>query len=223
MNGPEVYAALQARGVTHLHHANTVGTSCTFLHQRGLASRGYVEQFQLHQTPQPSDDLDKKFGIWGDVFLDGVDIHDRGGMRNRYGPVLFEFPLDILLHLPEGTLVWVTKKNPVHWKDGESPNDWYFATGAELQAAYSFGDFGKHVMLRIPGGILPFGASPVNIVLDDPKRALLSGRDAYTEAEAKLRAVAGRGGVSIALSRRQCSSSCKCQGGYSGINLDAFF
>jgi hypothetical protein len=134
MNGPEVHAALQACGVTLLHHANTVVTSCTFLEQRGLASRGYVEHARLVQTPQRSDDLDKKFGIWWDVFTDGVDIHQRRRSRNYYGPVLFSFPLSILLHIPQGAQVLVTKKNPANWTDGEAPNDWHFGSGAELQA-----------------------------------------------------------------------------------------
>lgn len=86
MNGQEMHGALAQHGVTHLHHANTVATSCTFLRSSRLASRGWVDYYRLPQTPQLSDDLDKQFGIWNDVFMDGVDIHRRGRTRNFYGP-----------------------------------------------------------------------------------------------------------------------------------------
>jgi len=81
MTGAEVHGVLQAAGVTHLHHANTVTTSCTFLQKRGLLSRGWIEYYKLPQIRQSSDDIDKKYSIWNDVFMDGVDIHDRASCR----------------------------------------------------------------------------------------------------------------------------------------------
>ena len=84
MQAAEVYAVLRQIGVTQLHHANTVTTSCTFLEQGGLASRGFVEDRHLSQTAQPaSDEIDKRYGIWHDVFLDHVDIHYRAGLKAR--------------------------------------------------------------------------------------------------------------------------------------------
>jgi hypothetical protein len=82
MNGRDVYRVLQAKGVNTLHHANSVTTSCTFLRIGGLASRGYVEDRHLAQTPQYSDDGDKQLGLWYHVFTDGVDIHARARRRN---------------------------------------------------------------------------------------------------------------------------------------------
>src|SRR4051812_37172943 len=103
MTPQEIHGVLVGIGATHLHHANTVETSCTFLEHNGLLSRGYVESNGLSQTAQDSDDIDKKYGIWDKVFLDHVDIHHRGGRvrgANYYGPVLFRFPVDYLLTLP---------------------------------------------------------------------------------------------------------------------------
>jgi hypothetical protein len=227
MNGPEVHGALAARNVTHLHHANTVTTSCTFLSNRGLVSRGWVEYHRLPQTPQMSDALDKHFGIWNDVFMDGVDIHSRGRWRNLYGPVLFEFPLDILLRLPPGTEVYVTKKNPSNWRSGETWNDWVYASAQELEAEYSFGDFGKHIVFRNAQWSLPFLTNPVEITLDDPQARLANGQDAFTLASQKLQAAAAQGGVPIVIRKRQCSGDCRCmttgQRSYTGQSLDPLF
>ncbi len=100
MNAKDVYDVLVQLQVPppNLHHANTVTTSCTFLENGALLSRGYVQKYGLEQTPQGSDDIDKKYGIWDAVFLDQVDIHFRGGRRkgpNQYGPVLFVLDLDV--------------------------------------------------------------------------------------------------------------------------------
>src|SRR5262249_23476596 len=162
----------RAKGVDTLHHANPVTTSCTFLRVRGLASRGYVEDRGLPQTSQYSDATDKRLGIWYDVFADGVDIHERGSIRNNYGPVLFILPATILQQLPPGTEVLVTRNNPVRWGPADSPADRYFMSPEELLDGYEYGDFGKHVVLRNDNGFLPFDESTLRLLLDDPKRAL---------------------------------------------------
>src|SRR5437879_6502931 len=103
MKGSDVYGVLKEVGATHLYHANSITTSCTFLEQGGLMSRGLVEGRGLEQTKQLSDRIDKKYGIWHSIFLDHIDIHHRANGLNLYGPVLFVLDLEILLGLPEGT------------------------------------------------------------------------------------------------------------------------
>lgn len=229
MNGAEVYNILEQHGVKHLHHANTVATSCTFLANRYLASRGWVEYFGLPQTPQYSDDKDKQFGIWNDVFTDGVDIHARASRRNQYGPVLFRLPLHALLTAPPGTSVMVTKRNPVKWLVGETDAVRYFLGQEELSAGYQYGTFDYHVVFRAPGWVLPFATFPVEIILDNPGMALSSGVDAYQGAIGKLHAAAAasEAPIAITIAERACDLTCKCRAGlsssYAHQNLDALF
>src|SRR5687768_18349840 len=141
MTPKEVHDVLAKIGAKYLHHANTVTTSCTFLEHGALLSRGYVEDHGFKQTPQESDALDKKFGIWDRVFLDHVDIHYRGGRRkgpNQYGPVLFVLDLTVLLQLPKGTEVGVTKTNPIHWRGNQKDADRWYLTPAELTNNISY-------------------------------------------------------------------------------------
>ena len=214
MNGTDVYKILQAAGVATLHHANTVTTSCTFLQLGGLASRGYVADRHLPQTPQYSDDADRRLGIWYNVFADGVDIHARGSIRNNYGPVLFLLPASILLNLPHGTEVLVTRKNPVHWITGELPSDRYFMSLQELTGGYIYGEFSQHVILRNQVGFLPFGNFPLRLVLDDPQRPLISGADAYANSAQRLQGAARAGNVTVQITKRSCSFGCKCLSGH---------
>lgn len=82
----EVRRVLAARGVESLHHANTVRTAGTFLRAGGLMSRGAVEDLGLDQTPQGSDEADRRYEVWYDIFLDRVDIHsDLNDSRSRVG------------------------------------------------------------------------------------------------------------------------------------------
>lgn len=108
MQGGHVYSMLKDIGATHLHHANSVTTSSIFLEYGALASCGFVEYYKIAQTQQPSDEIDKKYGIWHCIFVDHVDIHARAGRKkgpNQYGPVVFVLDLDVLLRLPEGSKV----------------------------------------------------------------------------------------------------------------------
>ena len=132
MQGTDVYGVLKQIGTTNLYHANSVTTSCTFLQQGGLVSRGFVEDRGLNQTPQFSDEGDKKNSIWHRIFLDHVDIHDRAGERNRYGPVMFQFNLSILLRLATGTEILVTKKNPIRWNESDPDSKRWLRSKDEL-------------------------------------------------------------------------------------------
>ena len=92
LDNSAISRVLDEKGVSRLFHANSVLTACTYLENGHLLSRAGVEGRGLRQTPQPSDEIDRKFGILGDIFLDGIDIHERARTKkapNEYGPVLF--------------------------------------------------------------------------------------------------------------------------------------
>lgn len=209
MDPKEVLAGLRANGVTQLHHANTVTTSCTLLEQGGLASRGFVADRKLEQTPQYTDKVDQQYGIWHDVFVDSVDIHERARIRNQYGPVLFVLPIDILKHLPAGTIARVTRANPTKWSVGEPDAKRYFLTRGELDEGFVKGDFDQMLVIRTKEGIVRFPES-VQIVLDDPQRTLKNGTDIYARAKDRLIESAAAGGVNISIAKRKCRDGCGC-------------
>ena len=126
-----VYEVLAEAGIETIHHANSVITSCQFLRHRALLSRGTVRRRRLYQTEQSSDPKDQRFGIWFDVFTDSVDIHDRAGRDNVYGPVLFVLDSKLIAKAYTGR-VWVTKLNPSKWKGKKSKERWFQSVG-ELQ------------------------------------------------------------------------------------------
>lgn len=230
MQAAEVYAVLRQIGAIQLHHANTVTTSCTFLEQGGLASRGFVEDRHLSQTAQPaSDEIDKRDGIWHDVFLDHVDIHYRAGRvkgPNHYGPVLFILNLDILLGLPNGSDVRVTKSNPVHWFNGQPEVDRWFQTPEELAANLVFGNFDKMLVIRTPSTMIPFPDKRAQIALDDPKKKVSCGEDAYTRAFQRLMTAAAAGNVELTIAPHECRNDCTCldkYASYSPAGMDLWF
>ena len=219
MYGAEVYEVLIEKGVNQLHHANTVTTSCSFFQLGGLASRGYVADNRMPQTPQYTDNLDRRLGIWYDIFLDGIDLHARERIRNNYGPVLFTLPTAILLNLPAGTEVNVARKNPSNWVIGETDADRYFMSQDELRDSYTYGDFGQHVILRTNDGILPFDQGQLNIILDNPQCQLRNGNDAYTSAVRRLQGSAIANGLNINIVMRRCRQGCRCLIGH-GYSYD---
>ena len=204
------------KGIDTLHHANTVQTACLFLQHGRLLSRGTVVDRGLLQTPQISDALDQRFGIWNDVFLDSVDIHKRASQRNLYGPVLFCFALDLLLE-PGNPTVWISQKNPTDWKEWEEPGDRYFSSVEQFAEKYSKGDFGSMFMFRHVGGILSLKPHLRDIVVDGPTLRD-DGVDLYSHTLGALRLAAWQGGLGrVEIRRRECSSSCKCAAQYEAL------
>lgn len=130
LDNKELFTLLKEKGIHHLYHANTVGTSRTFIEQGGFLSRGAVETKLLHQTPQSSDALDKLFDVWNDVFLDTVDLHSYFGRQNYYGPVLFKLTTEFLNECEID--VWVTKDNPINWNQNMTTEEKYFSSVTEL-------------------------------------------------------------------------------------------
>ena len=57
MKVAEVKKVLIHKGVTELFHVNSVITSLTFIDNGGLLSRETVEEYNLPQTDQQSDDV----------------------------------------------------------------------------------------------------------------------------------------------------------------------
>lgn len=228
MLGSEIYEILHDRGISTLHHANTVTTSCTFLETGGLASRKYVEDRYLAQTPQSSDSADKQFQVWDRIFVDHVDIHHRGGKSrgpNYYGPVLFLLKLEVLLTLPEGTDVLVAKRNPIYWPNLPASERW-FTDKDQLAQEFVVGEFEKMLMIQTPAGILSFPDELIQINLDNPNRKLSTGEDSHSHSLARLNASAELGGVEIAINPANCKIGCRCAEeylGYSTTQIDRLF
>lgn len=209
---------LVERGIYYLYHANTVLTSCTFLRNGGLLSRGYVEDNGLLQTPQQSDDIDKKYGIQYDIFFDDCDIHLRSNNVNYYGPVLFKFSVDVLLaeiHSP----VKITKRNPLYWKNVE-PSSEYFNSIVELEADYCPGDFGQIITLH-EANVFPFEPYLIEIIVDNPQRNIRSKPPCDLAIKA-LPAAANQGQVKTNICKRACSVLCNCNNYYDSLSYSAF-
>lgn len=139
LNSKMIYEILKKKGVANLHHANTLATSLTFIRQNALLSRGYVEAKKLIQSKQKTDELDKQFNVWDDLFLDGTDLHYKYSKPNVYGPVMFVIPIDILQY-PDFSEVFITKQNPYYWRSNQIMDDWYYSNTKDFEKDYLTGD-----------------------------------------------------------------------------------
>jgi len=218
-----VFEVLSEERVTQLHHANSVATACQFIRSRALLSRGSVKRLGLAQTPQDSDEADRRYSIWFDVFLDSVDIHSRASRANVYGPVQFVFTLNIINKNSTGR-IWVTKKNPTKWA-GKPYKERWFQDKEDLDENFVKGRFDQRVVLRHCGGELPFGKHLKKIILDDPGRLPNKNGDFYSMAVDTLRLAKQDAGISVPIKRHQCvdPSTCKDYWGNSAELLIAMF
>ncbi|HEV7924505.1 MAG TPA: hypothetical protein VGR14_04075 [Verrucomicrobiae bacterium] len=205
----QVFDALLAKGVTELHHANSVLTACQFLRNRALLSRGTVERRNLFQTPQSSDSDDKRFNVWFDVFTDSVDIHSRAGNANVYGPVLFVLDVKELRKSWTGRL-WMTKLNPMKWDKVSDDNRW-FRSVQEIADDFNYGTFDQMIVFRHCGGELHFRDALSKIILDDPHTSIkLTEIDLYSMAFGALQLASSQGGLDVRITKRCCDKDCRC-------------
>ncbi|HDM8455146.1 TPA: hypothetical protein P0O09_001644, partial [Yersinia enterocolitica] len=155
------------KNITHLHHANTVATAISFIENGGLLSRGDIERKNAFQTKQTSDQEDKLYGVWDDVFFDTADLHGFFPRQNIYGPVLFKFNINFLLC--EEFDIWVTKKKTMYWTDKHSNSDRYFQDISDILR--NWGDYErqqKMITIRKPYKAVLFDYLE-EIIIDDPR------------------------------------------------------
>lgn len=209
MKGSEVYKMLMSKGIGHLYHANSLTTSISQLKLRGLASRKLVEDSGLPQTYQYTDSTDKQLGVWGDIFLDTVDIHKRASRLNYYGPILFILDIGIIQCVDN---VLITKSNPSKWGLHTSFEDRYFTTYEELVSGWEYGNFDQMLTIRNPATPLKFDGYLDQILIDEPGTA----NDPSKEFSLALSAISCL--TNTPLSRRQCPQWCKCKEGYTNTH-----
>lgn len=212
LNNQELHALFIEKGITHLHHANTVATSITFIENDGLLSRGDVEAHNLCQTYQASDEEDKLFDVWHDVFVDTADLHEWFGRQNLYGPILFKFNIDFLLK--DDLEVWVTKNNPMYWNADLSSSDKYFQSVQELRDSWnSIERQKKMVTIRKPGRPILF-ENLEKVLVDDPKVKIYDNCTLSTEMSKALgKATENCLALRPLFEYRSCSS-CYCHSNY---------
>lgn len=227
-----LYRVLKKIGMEYIYHANTVRTSCTLLAKKGLLSRGAVELIGGDQTPQKSDEDDKKLGIWYDIFFDNVDIHlhlsqctNQSACINLYGPVLFKYRLEALLDLDILRNIKITRTNPIDWFRNNNGNTDFFSDIDEIERNYRKGNFQQHLVIGNQRGNFPFRHLEA-MVIDDPGQRDQFGVDIYSQAVGALRSAQRRGRLSnIRFTRRTCVARCSCAITYASMyngNRDKF-
>jgi len=207
-----VFEVLVGKGINELHHANSVVTACQFLRSKSLMSRGTVERLGITQTPQSSDDIDKRYGIWFDVFADTVDIHHRARRANAYGPVLFVFDTQLIKRSYTGR-IWVTKMNPTKWA-GNSDQQRWFQDKEDLEENLVKGSFDQILVFRHCGGQLPFRRFLKMIILDDPQWEDDDEVGLFSMAVGALRLAMADSGIDVPIERRVCRKGCVCEEEY---------
>jgi hypothetical protein len=214
-NAKEVLTFLLEKGVDELYHANSVLTSCEFLRQGSLLSRGAIEALKLRQTPQSSDRIDKRYNIWNDVFVDTVDIHDRGRMANHYGPVMFVLDTEKLLNEVTTGVVGLTQFNPTKWRNKKLGQRW-FADLDDAEDEFDVTDFDHMVVFRHFGGHLPLKHSLKRIVVDAPVDVDGLGIDLFSYSLGSLKHAMYLGPKTCTVVRRECRPGCSCHDTYEG-------
>ena len=198
---------LQQRGVRTLVHANTAVTTTHFITHQALLSRESVEHLGLCQTAQRSDAVDPVVGVWNDVFVDSVDIHTQGGVRNVYGPIVLEFDVEILRQACNGSM-WVTKSNPEGWVGVADVERW-FQSNEEITEGFNVNTFCQMFVFRDCNGELPFGDHLQQVTVDCPNRTI-NGVNAHDAAVDLLQTALTNSGLDVPIIKRNCRAGCRC-------------
>lgn len=213
----ELYHFLKSKNIEIFFHANTVTTSCTLIKQKGLLSRGVFERNGLDMTPQSSDDCDKLFEVWNDIFFDILDLHGYFPRQNLYGPVCFVLSNKFLLDekLPN---ICITKDNPIYWDLSMDDKEKYYSSVDEYMRDYDYNIKTKQIQKRMftihnTQKRIPFKKYLIKIILDNPK-VKLNDLSLYKHSKKRLLEALEIAGFKQDLLKERICHNCYCQYNY---------
>ncbi len=213
----ELYYFLSGRKLKYFFHANTVKTSCTLIEQNGLLSRGEITKRKLNMTEQYSDDLDKIFNVWNDIFFDIVDLHGYFPRQNLYGPVCFKISNEFLLdkNLPN---ICITKDNPIYWKQDMSDEEKYYLTVSEYASEFDENMKNRTIQAKMftihdTSKRIPFKKYLVEVILDDPA-VKVNGEALFPIAQKALAYALSKAGYDLSILKIRTCTNCFCKINY---------
>ena len=213
----ELYNFLSGRKIKYFFHANTVKTSCTLIEQKGLLSRGEITRRMLSMTEQTSDDIDKIYNVWNDIFFDIVDLHGYFHRQNLYGPVCFKLSNEFLLDkdLPN---ICITKKNPIYWKQDMSDEEKYYLTVSEYASEFDKNMKNRTIQAKMftihdTSKRIPFKKYLVEVILDNPA-VKIKGKELFPIAKEALVSAIGKAGFDMNILKVRKCIHCYCRDNY---------
>lgn len=204
--------ALTENGIEYLYHANTVETAISYFRLGNLASREYLEKNTLPQTGQPmSDDIDKDYGIFNDLFLNFTDFHEYFKKPNRYGPILFEFKLEEIFQLLINSkcIANLTNTQPHKWRSTKSEEErWTTDYNTRLIRPYSSG--------RLTWPDLVINIEPPFLGMNLVNRMIIDGHPSSknfgSNFEKVIKDLMEKQGLNFPIEHRECAiPACICK------------
>lgn len=220
----ELYDFLSKKNFEFFFHANTVKTSCTLIQQEGLLSRGELMARGLPMTEQSSDDVDKQFDVWNDIFFDIVDLHGYFPRQNLYGPVCFKISNKFLLdkELPN---ICITKDNPIYWNLNMVDEEKYYLTVDEYASEFDKSMENHTIQAKMftihnTAKRIPFKKYLVEVILDNPT-VEIDGVELFSIAKEALVSALGEAGFDTNILKVRTCSNCFCKNNYSNqLSID---
>jgi len=217
VNPKELYEFLVSMDIKYFFHANTVTTSCTYIEHKGLMSWGCIVSKGLIQTDQSSDDIDKKFDVWNDIFIDIIDLHGYFPRQNLYGPVCFVMDNKLLLdkNLPN---ICITKDNPIYWNELMSDIDKYYCSVQEYEDEFDNNMRKKSIHSKMftihnTHKKIPFSKYLTKIILDNPE-VKINDVNLYKRAKQKLVSTLEKTGFDNCILETRSCTNCYCHDNY---------
>jgi hypothetical protein len=216
-----VLKKLMARNIRRLYHANSVETALTYINENALLSREIVVNRGLPQSGQFTDDKDISYGIFGDVFFNLDDQHQRFRRPNSYGPILFRInvgSLFSLIYQNSEAKVNITKRQPHEWESDDKPEMRWLQEISEMDGLFMHpesdpskrswradGNWSDFVVSGFSDGV-PLGAVEAILVENIPSIPQLF--DEFLECAENL--TADRTLLGRIYRRDTCPATCRC-------------
>lgn len=230
MTADELIREFQRRNHPFLFHACTVTSFLSYCQAGAYRSRAAMEALRLELTPQPSDEADRRIGVYNDLFLNvfdqHADVHKGRSVTglNKYGPVAMVFRIEALEEadgdiLSYGREITSAEYDPETHEIRELAD--FIEAAFRYTVPYAFTDDpsrrpgtpGPNTVLRFPdgGAGVPFELYLDHVILDTLPPAL---RELEDEALGDITRALSDAGIGAEVTLRECIGACGCRAAY---------
>lgn len=230
MTADELIREFERRNHPYLFHACTVTAFLSYCKAGAYRSRAAMEGLGLKLTPQPSDEADRRIGVYNDLFLNvfdqHADVHKGRSVTglNKYGPVAMVFRVEALEEA-DGEILSYGREITSDEYDPDTHEIRELADFIEAAFRYTAphawtddpsrrpGTPGPNTVLRFAdaGAGVPFELYLDHVILDTLPPTL---RELQNGALADITRALENAGVGAQVTLRECIDPCGCRAAY---------
>ncbi|MBQ8766504.1 MAG: hypothetical protein IJZ16_06835 [Clostridia bacterium] len=214
----ELHSLLKERNINCLYFSCSVRNACSMINTDSFLSLRQLAYKELPMSDVTNAAIYKQASLWNKRQFHLCNLHEYFPRQNKLGPVCFRVSIDFLLDVHPRDL-YITKRNPLHWRKGLHPTDICYSSVQEFSEVFE-ALFDKRllhkniILVRDKRSEIKLSDYLLEIILDKPGDKFLLWRKSTNALKESLN---NEKFSKITFKTSPCKKQCHCAENYNDM------